>query len=219
MAPAVVIQMSSPRRGHMFERPAQVPQPVRLADDVRVQRDPHHQRRAAPARASRRGCRRSSARSPSRRSGARRSPGCRSAPAGKGPTKAATRRFGRAADRLVVVAPVERVAVAGLREQVGRAAALRDPGREPARRRRRSALADAGRPEQRALVPLVQPPWRSVFVWPWPTISSPRCGRRRRAPGVVVERGVDERRRRRPSPSNSSSSRQAPTRLPYSRQA
>ena len=64
MAPGVVNQ-TSPRsrsRGQVRQRPAQVPQPVGLADDVGMQRQAHHQRLAARLlAASRRSCRSSSA--------------------------------------------------------------------------------------------------------------------------------------------------------------
>ena len=58
-----------------------------------------------------------------RPSGAPRSSGCRSAPAGRASTRALPAARAQR-DRLVVVAPVERVAVAGFGEQVGRAARL-----------------------------------------------------------------------------------------------
>ena len=67
-----------------------------------------------------------------RPSAARRSSGCRSAPADRESTTALARAR-RELHRLVVVAPVERVAVAGLGEQVGRDGAFGDPGSSASR--------------------------------------------------------------------------------------
>ena len=112
---------------------------------------------AATARASRRRCRSPSARSPSRPSAARRSSGCRSAPADTAPTRAARRRGCAWRTGWSSWHQLRRVAVAGLGQQVGRAPALRDPGRQPAR----GAAPLCGDPvaaalEQRALVGLAQ---------------------------------------------------------------
>ena len=60
MAPAVVSQNAVAAGGDVGERAAEVPQPVRVADDIGVERDAHDERRARPTgRASRRRCRRS----------------------------------------------------------------------------------------------------------------------------------------------------------------
>ena len=162
------------------QRAAQVAQPVGLADDVGVQRDAHHQRLPrATARASRRTGRRSSARSPCRPSGAPRSSGCRSAPAGRARTTALRPLRVRIAHRLVVVAPVQRVAVAGLGQQVGREPALarsRATASPQARCPLRCAHAVAAQRQQlRARRPRPASPWRSALLWPWPTSSSPRA--------------------------------------------
>ena len=102
--------------------------------------------------------------------------------------------------RLVVVAPVQRVAVAGLGQQVGRGAALGDPRRQPARGRLPAVAAPCVRGRQRSSArspASSSTPWRSALLWPWPTSSSPRATQACHQLGaVVVQRGVDQRRRR-----------------------
>ena len=170
-----------PDRVAMFrdvtQRPLQMPQAVRLADEIGMQRHAHHQRPRRPtAPASRRTGRRSCRRRPRRRPCERRSAECRSLPADRAPRGCAAAAAAEP-HRLVVHAPVEQVAIARLGQQVGRAMAVRNPRAEPALRRARPRLP-SGEPSLRrsgcARQPRRASPCRSALVRPWPTISSPR---------------------------------------------
>ena len=102
------------------------------------------------------------------------------------------------AHRLVVVAPVERVAVAGLGQQVGRERALGDPWRQPARGRlpalARHALAAAH--QQRALVVFAERALALGVAVAMADQLVAACHQRlHQFRAVVVKGGVDQRAR------------------------
>ena len=173
--------------GDVGQRAAEVPQPVRVADEIGVERDAHHQRRvgrllehlvegvddhvgelrrADLARDDRRDV-------------------VELLRVGHREDAAAVAHAQE--DRLVVHRPVEEVAVAGFGEEVGRHAALRNPRSEPALRRpslfraRMRSVASAMSARSAGLVERALPLGIGAAVAD--DLVAARCGRRRRAPG------------------------------------
>ena len=143
MSPARAAQMRSRCARDMRERAAQLAQPVRLAADMRMQRDRAHQRRRLRLLQHLVELIDDEIREMLRRHAAHHD--------GVGVVRLL--RIGhreqrpgarRERDRPVVVTPVEHVVVAGLLQQVGRDVALGNPRAEPAARRLALMLRDFG---------------------------------------------------------------------------